>query len=209
MQNSGQTWAKMATEVVFTDVCFFFTFFFGEPSRTSILLQDSYWLRTWYAPFSESNSENHQNVGVFSHRFFFDFPYFFGIDFRIDFFIDFWWKMVPKMDQNLLARTPLFPSFLRPFPKVDFLMHFGRPLAHLWLPFGSPWLPFGSLWLTLGSLWLTFGSLWLPVGSLLAPAGSLLAHFWRLLAHFSCLLVTFFVFLCIFDENDVQNHIFI
>jgi len=37
----------------------------------------------------KSNSENHQNVSLFSHHFFFDFPYFLGIDFRIDFFIDF------------------------------------------------------------------------------------------------------------------------
>ena len=71
-------------------------------------------------------------------------------------------------------RSPFWPYFSRSFPKVDFLMHFGRPLAHLWLPFRSPWLPFGSLWLTFGSLWLTFGSLCLPVGSLLVSFGSLL-----------------------------------
>ena len=73
-----------------------------------------------------------------------------------------------------IPRPSRFPSFSRPFPKVDFLMHFGRPLGHLSLPFGSPWLPFGSLWLTFGSLWLPFGSLLAPFGSLLVPLGSLL-----------------------------------
>ena len=74
----------------------------------------------------------------------------------------------------------LLAPFSRPFPKVDFLMHFGRPWAHLWLPFGSPWLVFGALWLTLGSLWLhlpsfgrPFGSNCLPFGSLLSPSGSI------------------------------------
>ena len=68
-------------------------------------------------------------------------------------------KSIPGIHQN--------PYFSRPCPKVDFWMHFGRPLA----PFG---LPFGSLWPLLGSLWLTFGSLWFPFGALLVPLGSLL-----------------------------------
>ena len=75
--------------------------------------------------------------------------------------------------------------FSRPFPKLDFWMHFGHPLAHfglpfgslwlpfgsLWLPFGSPWLPFGTLWLTFGTLWSPFGPLWIPFDSLLVPLG--------------------------------------
>ena len=133
-----------------------------------------------HAPFSK-NSIFHEKQfrksskcrSVFA-SFFLDFPYFFGLNFCIDFFIDFWWKMVPNMDQNLLAVTSLFPSFSRPSPKVDFLMHFGRPLAHLWLPFGSPCLPFGSIGDTFGSLWLPFGSLLVPFGSLLVPLGPLL-----------------------------------
>ena len=86
-------------------------------------------------------------------------------------------------------------TFSRPFPKLDFWMHFGRPLAHHWLPFGSPWPPFGSLWFPFGSLWLPFGSLWLPFGLLLVPFGSLLltrgVHFltfavsWPLFWYFS------------------------
>ena len=110
----------------------------------------------------------------FSHRIFIKSHAFFSIDFHIDLFIDFSWKMAPKMDVRDLWRATVFPSFLRPFPKVDFLMHFGRPLAHLWFPFGTPWPPFDSLWLPFGSLWLPFASLWLPFGSLLVPLGSLL-----------------------------------
>ena len=78
--------------------------------------------------------------------------------------------MIKKAEDGRVISAP----FSRPFPKVDFLMHFGRPLAHLWLPFGSPWLSFGSRWRPFGSLGLPFGSLWLPFGSLLVPFGSLL-----------------------------------
>ena len=79
----------------------------------------------------------------------------------------------------------ILAPFSRPFPKVDFWMHFGRPLAHCWLPFGSLWLTFGALWLPFGSLWLPFGSLLGPFCSLLAPFGSL----WFPFAHFWCPLV--------------------
>merc|ERR1711953_1313513 len=61
-------------------------------------------------------------------------------------------------------------SFSRPFPKLDFLMHFGRSLAPFWLHFGSFLLPFGSF---------------------LAPFGSLLAPFWSLLLNFYSLLASF------------------
>ena len=91
------------------------------------------------------------------------------------------------------AETPGAP-FSRPFPKLDFWMHFGHPLAHFGLPFGSLWLPFGSLWLPFGSLGypfgtigLTFGSLWLTFGLLLASFGSLLlspGHFFRIFMYF-------------------------
>ena len=89
----------------------------------------------------------------------------------------------------------------QPFPKVEFWMHFGRPLAHFWLPFGSHWLTFGSLWLTFGSRWLTFRSFWLPFGSLLVSLGSLLVPFASLLltrgSIFSLLLYHVLIF-CIF-----------
>ena len=82
----------------------------------------------------------------------------------------FLWKMAPKMVQQVSGNR----YFWRHFSKVDFLIHFGRPLshfgcplAHLWFPFGSPWLPFGSLWLPFGSLLVPFGSLLVPLGSLL------------------------------------------
>ena len=68
----------------------------------------------------------------------------------------------------------IFATFSRPCPKVDFWIHFGRPVAPFGLPFGSLWLLLGSLWLTFGPLWLTLGSLWLTFASLLPPFGSLL-----------------------------------
>ena len=116
--------------------------------------------------------------------------------------------MAPKMVRgNLRGMTPGAP-FSRPFPKIDLLMHFGRPLAHFGLPFGSRWLTFGSRWFTLGSI--------------LAHLGSLLAHFWCPLAHFwypllhfgspgdpfshfCCILASFSIFLSIFSENVREN----
>ena len=78
-------------------------------------------------------------------------------------------KSIPGIHQN--------PYFSRPCPKVDFWMHFGRPLAPFGLPFCSPWPLLDSLWLTFGSLWRTFGSLLLTFGSLCLPFGSLLRPF--------------------------------
>ena len=72
--------------------------------------------------------------------------------------------------------TTLLAPFSRPFPKIDFYMHFGRPLAPLWLPFGSLWRTFGSPWLTFGSPWLTFGSLWLPLAPFWLPFGPRAEH---------------------------------
>ena len=82
--------------------------------------------------------------------------------------------MAPKMDpQNVGGRSLLAP-FSRPFPKIDFWMHFGCPLAPFWLRFGSLWLPFAPFWLPFRSLWHPLGDLLAPIGSLLAPVGSLL-----------------------------------
>merc|ERR1711953_1379743 len=76
-------------------------------------------------------------------------------------------------------------SFSRPFPKLDFLMHFGRSLAPFWLHFGSLWVPLAPFWHPFGSLLLPFGAIWLPFGSLLPPlatSGSILAPFFAPLA---------------------------
>ena len=77
--------------------------------------------------------------------------------------------------------------FLVFFSDIDFLMHFGRPLAPFGRPFGSPWAPFGFLLAPFGvfsSLWRSFRSLLAPFGALLAPFGGSLAHFWPLLKFF-------------------------
>ena len=85
------------------------------------------------------------------------------------------------MAPNHNKEAPTFSLFSRPCPKVDFLMHLGRPLALLWLPFRSPWLPFGSLLALLGSLWATF---WLqlahfgrPLAPFCSPRGSIFSLF--------------------------------
>ena len=54
------------------------------------------------------------------------------------------------VDSKLLQNDPpkfcrgmfYFSSFSQPVPKVDFWMHFGRPLAHFWLPCASLWRSF-------------------------------------------------------------------
>ena len=48
---------------------------------------------------------------------------FFAIDFRIDFLIDFYRFLVPKWLPKTHDVEPLFPSFSRPFPKIDFWIH--------------------------------------------------------------------------------------
>ena len=80
-----------------------------------------------------------------------------------------------------MAESPPGAPFSQPFPKIDFLTHFGRSLAHFGLPFGSPWLPFGSLLALLGSLWATF---WLqlahfgrPLAPFCSPRGSIFSLF--------------------------------
>ena len=130
---------------------------------------------------------------------------FFGIDFRIELFIDFSWKVAPKMDPQNVSEGSVLVPFSRPFPKVDFWMHFGRPLVRFWLHlgavglhfgalglhFGALWLPFGSLWLTLAPFWLPLGSLWVAFGSLLAPFGSLWVPVGSLWLLFGSLWLTF------------------
>ena len=94
------------------------------------------------------------------------------------------------------------------FGSLFAILSFMLILCWLWLtfgsllpPLGSPlvhfWLPLAPFWLTLGTLWLTFGALGLTFG---APVARF-SHFW-------CLLASFFIFVHIFEENRMQNHIF-
>jgi len=69
-------------------------------------------------------------------------------------------KIPPKSDLTTIKNL----YFSQSCPKVDFWMHFGRPLA----PFG---LPFGSLF---AAIWPTLDDLLAPIGSHLAPFGPLL-----------------------------------
>ena len=111
--------------------------------------------------------------------------------------------MALKMVQGIEWQTPPGAPFSRPFPKVDFWMHFGRPLAHFGLPFGSPWLPFGTLWLTFGALWLPLAPFWLPLASFWLTFGvfwltfnisrSLFSYFYVLSMKMSCKIVFFFL----------------
>ena len=79
------------------------------------------------------------------------------------------------MKRRDMLRGAVLAFVSRPFPKIDFWMHFGHHLAPFWFPFGSLWLPLGSLWAPFGSLWGPFGVPLAPVSTLLAPFGSILA----------------------------------
>ena len=96
------------------------------------------------------------------------------------------------MVREKVAAVTFWGSFSRPFPKLDFLMHFGRSLAPFWLHFGSLWGPFGSLlapfWLPLAPFWRHLAPFWFPA----APFGYFWLHFGSL---FRTLGVNFHVFL--------------
>ena len=106
-----------------------------------------------------------------------------------------------KSLQNGLAGHPQKnPYFSRPFPEIDFGVHFGRPLD----PFG---LPFGALWFPCGSIWLPFGPLLAPFGSLFAPFGSFLL---TLGVHLLTLGVSWRRFQSLsdfFNENLIENNV--
>ena len=108
----------------------------------------------------------------------------------------------------------LFAPFSRPFPNIDFGMHFGRPLAHFWHPLGSNWLPFGLLWLLLAPFWHPLALLaplapfWHPLAPFWPPFGSLwlpLAPFWL---HFIQFGLIFGRFLIIFMTISNKNRVF-
>ena len=114
--------------------------------------------------------------------------------------------MAPKTMPFHLDAESLLALFSRPFSRINFKIHFGRPSAHFGVHFHSLWLPFGSLLNPFGSLF----------GSLLAPFGSLLAHifgpFGSLLLNFLTLGVSWRRFWClsdIFNENLMKNNVFL
>ena len=155
----------------------------------------------------KSNSENHQNVGLFSHRFFFGFPYFSVSIFASIFSSIFDGKWLPKwlpkcmqigLSRLFLREAPsLFSSYAFWSPVGSPLAPFWHPLAAFWLPLAPFWLPLAPFWLTLAPFWLTFGALWLT-----------LAHPGSPFSHFCCILASFLVFFHILLENIMQNHIF-
>ena len=92
-----------------------------------------------------------------------------------------------------MSESRFLDAFWSPFGSlwVPFwlpLVPFGLPLAHFWLPLAHFWLTLAHFWLTLPPFSLTFATLWLT-----------LAVSWP---HFS-------YFLCIFDENVVQDRFFL
>ena len=107
-----------------------------------------------------------------------NFRYFFDIDFCMPSLMPFLRLLVENGRQNgtlEISTLPILPlrsaPFSRPFPKIDFVMHVGRPLAHFWLPFRSRWLPFDSLWLTFGAFFLRRCRGSLPVSRFLSHWG--------------------------------------
>ena len=63
--------------------------------------------------------------------------------------------MVAKMVQGTVYAVSFWRSFLPPFPKIDFLMNFGYPLAPFWLPLATFWLPLAVFGYPFGALLLT------------------------------------------------------
>ena len=113
--------------------------------------------------------------------------------------------MVPK----LLHFSKVVAPFSRSLSGIDFLMHFGRPLARLWLPLARLWLPLAPFWFPLapfwlpsGTLWVLFGARWLP----LAPFLLFLATFWFPLLSFSHPWAQFSCFFIHFSNFQVSSH---
>ena len=89
---------------------------------------------------------------TFSHTF----SYFFAIDLCIDFLMHFYKKWHPKTVRQVIMQWTFCVTFSEHFPKIDFRMHFGGPLAPLWLPLAPFCLPLAMFRLLLGTIWRTF-----------------------------------------------------
>ena len=105
-------------------------------------------------------------------------------------FIEFSWKLLPKESQKLMSGGIVFSHFSRPVLLCWFYVEFGSLLA----PFGPFGLPLAPFWLHLARFWLPFG----------AP-GLTFAHPCAQFSHLGGPLASFFIFVCIFDWNRMQN----
>ena len=193
--------------VYFFLICFTFLifFFFGKPSRSTILLHDSCGFRTCTLFWKHDFSQNwisivlklHIVFALIFHRFSWLFWCRFTHWFFLSIFDEKWLKLgsaeVTWIDPFGSLFATLFFMLILCWIWLTFglpLAHFGLPLAHLWLPMAPFWLPLGSQWLTLGSPWLPFGSLLVSFGSFWVPLGSLsvtlawFPHFCGLLSSF-------------------------
>ena len=154
----------------------------------------------------KSNSENHQNVGLFSHRFSKNSLTFSVSIFASIFSLIFHGKWLQNGAISVRRGEPfsiifstfsegrLFDAFWSPVGSP--LAPFWHPLAAFRLPLAPFWVPLAPFWLTLAPFWPTFGALWLTF-----------AHPGSPFSHFCCILASFLVFFHIFLENIMQNHI--
>ena len=115
--------------------------------------------------------ETYQMLASFSHRFFINVHYFFGIDFRIYFFHRLFMKMAPKTAPKSIRWWDHFGSLFATFSEGRFFNVFWSPLGslsasfwrhvtHFWFTFGALWLTFGALGVTLAIDFLIFGASW-------------------------------------------------
>ena len=65
-----------------------------------------------------------------------------------------------KRYQKVVDVVTIFIAFSQPFRKIEFLMDYGKPLAHFWQPFCCTWL----LWFTFATPFAALGSFWRPIG---------------------------------------------
>ena len=109
--------------------------------------------------------------------------------------------MVPKMVAFVVPSPPLD----HPFRDLITILTEGRFLDVFWSPFGPLlslfWLPSAHCCLPLAPFCLHLARFWLPFNALGLTFADPCAQF----SHFGGLLASFFIFVCIFDWNRMQN----
>ena len=104
--------------------------------------------------------------------------------------------MPPKRVRQVIMQWTFCVTFSEHFPKIDFWMHFGGPLAPFWLPLAPFWLPLAPFWFPFPLFSLPFDTIWRSF----AHPGIRFSHFELPQRHF-------IFFLCISHENlkDIKD----
>jgi len=92
-------------------------------------------------------------LGAFCHQFSILFRHRFLDAFTDAIFSIFDGKWSLKGSGAGIVQSSIWHPFSQLFPHIDFLIHFGRPLAHFWLPFASRWLSLGAFRSQKSTVW--------------------------------------------------------